>query len=150
MQSRYIAILEDHEGRATAMRLVAARVLPEINFVAFDCASDMLGWLDRILPHTVLISLDHDLLPQGPRDARGRLRDPGTGRDVANYLAGFPCVCPVIVHTSNVHAAPGMLHMLREAGWVCSAVTPRDDVAWVAEEWQSEVVLYRERGLLFW
>src|SRR3954453_13414608 len=124
MQPSFVVILEDHMGRAAAMRLVAARVLPEINVVVFDSAPDMIRWLDGCLPHTVLISLDHDLLPQGPRDARGHLCDPGTGRDVAHYLGGFPCVCPVIVHPSNVQAAPGMLRVLREAVWICSAVTP--------------------------
>ena len=100
------------------------------------------------MPYVSLISLDHDLLPCDPPQASGRRPDPGTGRDVVDHLAGIPCVCPVIVHTSNEHAAPGMIHVLREAGWVCSAVTPRDDLAWI-RDWVQEILLYRRRGLLF-
>ena len=67
---------------------------------------------------------------------------------VDHLVASYPCVCPVIVHTANAQAAPGMMRALREAGWVCSAVTPCDDLGWI-EEWVREIALYRWKGLLF-
>lgn len=124
------------------MRRALAELLPQFNTVIFDHAGEMLKWLEGNLPYVVLISLDHDLIaPPG--------HEFGTGRDVADELAKWPCVCPVIVHTSNIQAAPGMVRVLRAAGWVCSFVSPRDDLAWIATEWRDEVEQYLRRGWIF-
>jgi hypothetical protein len=140
---KFVAILEDHPARAAAMRRALADVLPQFNTIIFDHAGEMRRWLSAgNFLHVVLISLDHDLIAPPGQDA-------GCGRDVADYLAERPCVCPVIVHTSNVHAAPGMMHVLRGSEWVCSFVSPRDDLAWIAAEWRDEVEQYLRRGLIF-
>jgi hypothetical protein len=146
---KFIAILEDNAARAATMRLALARSYAQFNVIIFRDAADMIRWLDRIIGQTVLISLDHDLLSCDPPDAQGRRPWPGTGREVADHLVdSYPCVCPVIVHTSNAQAAPGMMRVLREAGWVCSAIMPHDDLAWIGD-WLAEIELYRQKGLLF-
>src|SRR5437879_3757284 len=106
---KFIAILEDHPARAAAMRLALARFYPQFNVIIYRDAPEMIRWLDRIIGQAALISLDHDLLPCDPPDEQGRRPWPGTGREVVDHLAtSYPCVCPVIVHTSNAEAAPGM------------------------------------------
>jgi NAD+-processing family protein with receiver domain len=73
------------------------------------------------------ISLDHDL--PLPIELDGRRSDPGTGRMVADYLAYQPPVCPVIVHSSNDHFAPGMLMVLLERNGPAGASTPSTNTA---------------------
>src|SRR5437016_2439400 len=99
------------------MRRLLARELPHLNVVIFDASADMIEWLERWLPDTVLISLDHDLLPRRPAIGDESMKVVGTGREVADFLATYPCVCPVIVHSSNTHAVPGMIRELRETRW---------------------------------
>ena len=56
----------------------------------------MIREIGKFLPEAMLISLDHDLNPQ-PDSAS----DPGTGLEVAEYLAKLKPVCPVVLHSSN-------------------------------------------------
>jgi hypothetical protein len=53
----------------------------------------MLAECENYLENASLISLDHDLNPQP-----GVAGDPGTGFEVANHLAGYLPLCPVIEH----------------------------------------------------
>ena len=138
----FVAILEDNRARAASMRRVLLDLLPDANTIVFDAAASIIDWLNRYAGSTSLISLDHDLYPSHNGS------DPGSGRQVAEHLATLPCVCPVIVHTSNVEALPGMLRVLREANWTCSCVVPREDVTWVSTSWRNEVEQYLRRGLI--
>lgn len=109
-----IALLEDDERRQNTM----ARLLAE-NFavhcpVFFDNAPDMIAWLPGYLASVALICLDHDLGPN--RKRAGEVFDPGTGRDVVNCLCLLEPSCPVIIHTSNYLAVPGMTMALEEVG----------------------------------
>jgi hypothetical protein len=105
--------------------------------VVFDNAPDIIEWLHDHLEETVLICLDHDLGANRLRD--GESFDPGTGRDVADYLATRKPVCPVVIHTTNSLAAPGMTRTLEEAGWSWSRVVPYNDLEWVRGEWIGRV-----------
>ena len=124
------------------MRRVLADLLPAFNVIIFDAAGPMIRWLERSLSHTVLISLDHDLVTHDGTE-------PGDGRLVANYLATFQCVCPVIVHTSNLQAAPGMMSVLRGARWFCAFVQPQDGFGWISKEWRDEIEETYRRGWIF-
>jgi len=93
----------------------------------------MIRFLAVHLVDTLAISLDHDLeLKPGPE---GRCIDPGTGREVADFLAGREPVCPVIIHTTNSQAAAGMVMVLREARWKTRRVLPFDDLSWIEADW---------------
>ena len=59
-----------------------------------------------------LICLDHDL--GANLIVNGDYQDPGTGRDVADYLSGEEACCPVLIHSSNAMAAPGMMMVLED------------------------------------
>jgi hypothetical protein len=128
-----IAILEDNEDRKVAMgSCVAERLYPyEAHF--FDNPATMIAFLASHWGDLLVIALDHDLeLLPGPS---GKLIDPGTGREVADYLATRAPVCPVVIHSSNSTAAVGMEMVLRDAGWKTYRVLPFEDVTWIPREW---------------
>ena len=128
-----IAILEDDSRRTCEMLACLNERFPSKPVFVFDNAPDMIGWLSEHLQELRLICLDHDL---GPNRARsGETFDPGTGRDVADYLAGQQPICPVLIHTTNSLAAPGMVMTLEDAGWAHARVVPYDDFAWIQESW---------------
>jgi hypothetical protein len=99
----------------------------------FDDAAAMIKFLDAHLTDTIVLSLDHDL--ELKPNQNGGLTDPGTGREVADYLARQAPVCPVIIHASNVPAALGMEMVLREALWETHRVLPFDDLEWIPTQW---------------
>ena len=99
------SILEDDPGRMIAFRKALAGLSFEV--VIMDNAPDMIEWLDTGLARAVLICLDHDLGPSRLRD--GTRFEPGSGRDVADWLAARPARCPVVVHSANGSAVPSML-----------------------------------------
>ena len=142
-----VAILEDNPARVQVMRAVLQEVLPEFEFRFYPNAPEMLAWLDEALGRVVFISLDHDLDSVVPREEQAF--DPGCGRDVADYLAARPPVCPVIVHTSNNEAAPGMLDVLHESGWRATRVYPRDGINWIRSDWAADLRELLARGWIF-
>ena len=128
-----IVILDDEPHRIDEMkRCLTGNQLGD-NVVIFDNAPKMIAWLGQFASHAALICLDHDLGPN--RTIDGRPFDPGIGRDVANYLGTIKPVCPVIVHTTNSLAAPGMKMVLDDAEWNHTAVVPYDDIRWIREAW---------------
>jgi hypothetical protein len=66
--------------------------------------------------------------------------DPGTGRDVTDFLAKAVASCPVVVHSSNSQGATSMLTTLESAGWLGHRVVPVNDLAWIRERWAPLVV----------
>jgi hypothetical protein len=131
-----VAILEDNPDRIGAMRTCMAEILPDVQTIFFEDAQKMIDWLSQRLGNVAVISLDHDL-PM--RDHGGEAIDCGTGRQVADYLASVPPVCPVIVHSSNNDCAQGMFFALKDAGWRCSRIYPFNDTAWIADSWVEQV-----------
>jgi 8-oxo-dGTP pyrophosphatase MutT (NUDIX family) len=132
-----VVILEDDGRRTEAMRSVLAELAPELAPVVFDNAPDMIVWLERHLDHARLISLDNDLGPSRTRE--GAPFDPGDGRAVVAWLEQRDPVCPVIVHTSNHLAAPGMVLSLKLAGWAHERVPPFSDLEWIDAAWARAV-----------
>jgi DNA-binding NarL/FixJ family response regulator len=133
----YIATLEDDPRRLSAMRECVGRELPAYELAIFDNADEMIVWLEDHLAEVALISLDHDLPLTQTRD--GVRVDAGDGRMVADWLAARTPACPVIVHTSNEHFAPGMMRVLRDGGWTHRRIYPHDDCAWIATAWAEEI-----------
>jgi hypothetical protein len=133
----YIAILEDDSHRLAAMREYVGRHLPAYELATFDNADEMIVWLEDQLAEVALISLDHDLPLMQTRD--GVCVDAGDGRMVADWLAARTPCCPVIVHTSNEHFAPGMMRVLRDGGWTNRRIYAHTDCAWIATAWAEEL-----------
>ena len=128
-----IVILEDNCERTAAMRECLADRFRQYEATFFSAPAKMIAYLVENLPETILISLDHDLELES--DRFGQLTDPGTGREVADFLAGQPPVCPVIIHSSNSNAAVGMEMVLQDANWETHRVVPFDDLAWIQRDW---------------
>jgi hypothetical protein len=141
---RCVTILEDTAARVVEMRKVLDVLLPSVAVITFDNAPDGIEWLSKGLADAALICLDHDLGPTRERD--GVRLDPGIGQDVVDVMAMYPPACPVIVHSSNSLAVPGMLRALRESGWPCSAVMPTDDLRWIPTWWREEVEWFVRNG----
>jgi hypothetical protein len=136
-----IIILEDNPDRIEEMTRCIKDYFSKCHLVIFDNAPDFICWLQDHLEEVNLICLDHDLGPNRKRD--GEVFDPGTGRDVADYLATRTPACPVLIHTTNSLAAPGMEMVLEDAGWAHSRVYPMDDLQWIRAHWIEDV-----RGVL--
>jgi hypothetical protein len=146
MVPEHVAILEDDAGRITEMRACLATLLPRYEHVFFDNANDMVAWLRNHLADVVLISLDHDLPLHPVRN--GVQVDCGDGRAVADHLATLAPTCPLIIHSSNVACAEGMVRVLRDAGWPLRRVYPTDGHAWVKKAWADEVQRYIRSGFV--
>jgi len=132
-----IALLDDEPERIRAMESFLECTYPQIGRITFDNAPDMNAWLREHVATCLLICLDHDLGPN--RRRMGEVFDPGIGRDVVDLLAQLPPACPVIVHTTNTYARPGMMSTLTDAGWKASYVSPYEDTRWIREVWAEEV-----------
>jgi hypothetical protein len=128
-----IVILEDNIDRQQVMRECLSHLDPEMVTHFFVTAADAICWLKLHLKETVLIGLDHDL---EFLEAEGHVMiDPGTGRDVADFLATQKPVCPVIINTTNIPAGIGMEMTLKEAGWKTERLVPYGDMEWIPESW---------------
>ena len=128
-----IAVLEDDSDRLAAIQARLCESFPQYKHVPFDNAPDMIDWLRAHLPKVAAISLDHDLGPN--RQRGGEVFDPGTGRDVADFLATCPPRCPMIIATTNSFARPGMELVLHNAGWQTFKVLPSGDLEWIDKGW---------------
>lgn len=92
-------------------------------------AWQMIGEMSPLLPEAHVISLDHDLDPE-----EGSCTDPGTGLDVAKYLATLSPCCPLIIHTSNSDGAGRMIGEFELAGWECHRILPWTE-DWIEQDW---------------
>lgn len=128
-----IVILEDDDRRRIAMCDRLSDRFPQFEITVSDSAAECIRAIEANAGRILLASLDHDLvlLPS----AGGKFVDPGTGRDVVEFLCERPPTFPVIVHTTNSIAGDGMEFRLVECGWPVERVRPYDDLAWIDEVW---------------
>lgn len=127
---RLILILEDCPDRTARFRSVVADLKRPTELRIWSSAPAMIAELDRWLPQTRLISLDHDLEP-----IDSSVPDVGDGLDVARVLASKTPVCPVIVHSSNRERSDWMIGELELGGWEYHRVPPIGD-DWIEYDWR--------------
>jgi hypothetical protein len=128
-----IAVLEDNAGRRAAMEASLRDRFHQYEPRFFDSALGLLDFLREHLSEVIVVCLDHDLeLQPGPD---GTLIDPGTGRQIAEYLAEQKPACPVVIHSTNTAAADSMAMLLDETGWRTYRVVPYGDLEWIPREW---------------
>jgi CheY-like chemotaxis protein len=129
-----ILILEDNEGRRQAMRETLSGKFPSFAIEFFSSAQPMIDRFKEAGFYDVaMVSLDHDL--EMIQTSEGTALDPGTGVDVADWLATQPAVFPVVVHTTNSVGGERMMDLLVHAGWTTSRTVPYDGETWIAEKW---------------
>ena len=135
--TQIILILDDNADRLAAMESLLVESYPQYQIVLFDNAPDTIEWLKKNLSSVVVMSLDHDLGPNRERDVQ--VFDPGTGKDVVDYLVTQKPVCPIIVHSSNYEGRDRMIFSLEVAGWVTSYVIPHAELEWINDTWRLEI-----------
>jgi ADP-ribosylglycohydrolase len=140
MPRHVILILEDNDERISAFSVVVAGMVPECQLRLWRDAPSFMAEARAWLPQASLISLDHDLNPQP-----GASQDPGTGLEVATWLAQQTPVCPVIVHSSNHERVESMVNELRFGGWTWERVGPWGS-DWIAGAWRRKAGALLEAG----
>jgi hypothetical protein len=137
-----LLMLEDNTERVERFTATLRRLDPVLRLHVWRNAWTMLREVEALLPAARLISLDHDLDPED-----GASDDPGTGWEVAKFLATLPPVCPVIVHTSNGERGDWMMGEFELAGWKHHRVAPLGD-DWIEQDWSRLVrrILKRKRA----
>ena len=128
---RIIAVLEDNEERIAEMQRVLADKFPFFDHHFSRTAPTQIAWLQQHGESTICLCLDHDLDPPASDPAC----DPGTGRDVVEFLIRGEAAFPVIVHTTNAHAGIAMRELLQDRHWSALRVMPYEDLRWIAEAW---------------
>ena len=132
-----ILMLEDNDERTAGFQKAMAEIGGGFDLKIWRDAHSMIAECAEFFPSTSLICLDHDLNPQP-----GVTTDPGTGLDVAKFLADFLPVCPVLIHSSNTDRVYSMHNELRFAGWIVDRVGP------LGADWIESTWLRRMHGLL--
>jgi len=124
-----ILILEDEEQRIAKFLFAVQKLAKNLEVHIWREAPLMIAECRPFLETCQLISLDHDLNP-----VAGVSRDPGTGLDVARFLAEARPNCPIIIHTSNVEARWSMHNEFRFVNIHAEIVGPIGD-NWIDESW---------------
>jgi ADP-ribosylglycohydrolase len=132
-------LLLEHKPQRVAEGQAALTALGlEVQLLPWDQAAIMIREAPDHLASAALISLDYDLLK--PRRA---VAAPGNGLEVAKWLAGYPPLCPVLVHATAPESSLAMQNTLNEAGWRVEHLVLEKEEAWSAQAWAARV-----RGLL--
>lgn len=132
-----IVILEDNAERRRLMREAVVDRFPQYDLKFFITAGEAIVHLRENYENLLVIILDHDL-DLIPVDGH-RLIDPGSGRDVADFLATQPVVCPIVIHSTNAPAVVGMQTVLHDAGWKTYRVIPVGEFKWIPRLWLQTV-----------
>jgi ADP-ribosylglycohydrolase len=114
-----ILILEDNDERIADFTNAIQQLGDGYEVKFWRDAHSMCKECEAFFPTAALVSLDHDLNP-----APGIKVDPGTGLDVAKFLADFIPVCPVLLHSSNTDRVYSMFNEFRFSGWTVDRVEP--------------------------
>jgi hypothetical protein len=122
-------MLEDNAERVDRFTATLKQIDPALPLRIWRSAWTMIREVGAFLPDARLISLDHDLDPEG--DNRD---DPGTGWDLVKYLSALPAACPVIVQTSNRERSDWMCGEFDLGGWEYYRVAPIGD-DWIEQSW---------------
>ena len=133
MHGKLILILEDNEDRIRHFQNAVTSLGEKFSIRIWYDAPSMVADLPSALNRACLISLDHDLNPQPNVTA-----DPGTGLEVAEFLARQLPVCPVLIHSTNYEKAWSMHNELRFGGWSVDRVGPLGD-DWIKCLWLPKV-----------
>ncbi|HXD00660.1 MAG TPA: ADP-ribosylglycohydrolase family protein [Verrucomicrobiae bacterium] len=132
-----LLLLEDNTERIAAFQVAVKSLGEDWEIEVWNDAPAMLANCENYFEHAALISLDHDLNPQP-----GGAGDPGTGLEVAKFLAGYLPLCPVIIHSSNTDRAWSMHNELRFAHWQVDRVGP------IGEDWIPKLWLPKAHELI--
>jgi ADP-ribosylglycohydrolase len=132
-----LLLLEDNAERIATFAAVVRELGEDWQVRVCRDALTMIAECEGCFADTHLISLDHDLNPQP-----GATSDPGTGLEVAKFLASHFPFCPVIIHSTNADRAWSMHNELRFGGWTVERFGP------IGDDWFHKIWLPKARELL--
>lgn len=132
-----LLLLEDNTERIAGFEAVLRELGESWQMHVWRDAPTMLAECEDCFHDAHLISLDHDLNFQP-----GVTQDPGTGLEVAKFLASYSPFCPVIIHSTNTDRAWSMHNELRFAGWTVDRVGP------IGDDWIPKLWLPKARAML--
>jgi len=132
-----LLLLEDNDERIAAFQAILPALGNDWQIRVWRDAPTMLTECTDYFPETCLISLDHDLNP-----SPGATSDPGTGLEVAKFLASHFPFCPVIIHSTNADQAWSMHNELRFGGWTIERFGP------IGDDWFRKLWLPKAKELL--
>ena len=124
-----ILLLEDNADRLNGFKTAVAQLGPQYQLFYWRDAHRMIAECHTTLASACLISLDNDLDKEHPHSS-----DPGEGVHVAEFLSKLPCLCPVILHTSNADRRWSMHNEFRFGGWASENIMPLGD-DWIGQSW---------------
>jgi hypothetical protein len=133
----YLHILEDCDERILGFDKALKTLATEMHLHVWRDAPSMIAKSIEFYENASLFSLDHDL--NATPETKG---DPGTGMDVARFLAKLTPICPVIIHSTNFQGAWSMHNELRFGGWQVERVGP------IGNDWIEKLWLPRVKSLL--
>lgn len=132
-RAKSIVILENNKKRIDLMRHHLEQKFPNEALLFFDNAPEIISWLKLHLEKCLLISLEYNLGPSWT--GQNKVFEPGTGREVVDYLATQTPQCPLIFHASNKEGEIGMEMGLIETHWIFERVTTFKDLKWIEKTW---------------
>lgn len=132
-----ILILEDNEDRRREMLRLLDEHDRSIEINLTPIAADAIRYYREHHAEIIVIALDHDLEDLMGNDG-GKI-DPGTGRDVSDFLSQQTPTCPIIIHSTNRLAVDGMELDLTEASWSVERIAPYGDLEWIPQAWMPAI-----------
>lgn len=132
-----ILILEDNEDRRREMLRLLDEHDRSIEIYLTPVAADAIRYYQQHHVEIIVIALDHDLEDLMGND--GEKIDPGTGRDVSDFLSQQKPTCPIVIHSTNRLAVDGMELDLTEAGWKIERIAPHGDLEWIPQAWMPAI-----------
>ena len=143
-QAFFVAGERIHAGSARAGTKAIANLGSDWELKRWSDAHSMIAECVDWFASAALICLDHDLVARA-----GVASDPGDGLEVAQFLADFQPVCPVLIHSSNTDRAYSMLNELRFAGWLVDRIGPLGN-DWIELSWFPRVRQFLENHPNTW
>ena len=128
-----IFILEDNDDRIEGFQGLLGDTHHHIERVVPEATE----WLKANKGQIVLYCLDNDLYVP---DYEG---DEGEGWQLCEWILNNAPRVPIVVHSTNAHAATKMQMACDEAGWDFHRIVPYFGTQWIEEVWIGKV-----RGLL--
>lgn len=137
MREIVVHVLEDNDERIAGFCKALETLGAGLRLHIERDAPSMIEKPIAFFANASLFSLDHDL--NATPETKG---DPGTGLDVARFLAKIPPICPVIIHSTNAQGAWSMHNEFRFGGWQVERVGP------IGNDWIEKLWLPRVKALL--
>ena len=120
-----IFILEDNNERIENFKAALGTIESHVE----KTVPESIEWLSKNKQQITMFSLDNDLyVPEYQGDE-------GEGWILCEWIAANLVKHPVLVHSTNIHAADKMRDICEQAGWQYRIIPPYNGFEWIHESW---------------